>query len=331
MSELVTLSEQLTDEEWLSEIEEIGKDRGYYERVGNHHAALFLDESLDVLLVSFDTIASARAGTSSGIPHGMLQSEINGWSHLSLIAKKPSWFRDKAVYGYFDRLVDEAFFEDFDTVIFYGAGAAGYAAAAFSVAAPGATVIVISPQATLDPAVAPWDDRFVSMRRKDFTSRYGYAPDMLDAADAAYVLYDPFEELDAMHAALFRGPQIHHVRVRHGGGGLGRIVQDMNILGGVFRNAVEGTLSTRTIHRLLRKRRDYLPYLRNVLNRLHVEDRQYLIGLLCRSVLERKQAPRFKHHLEQAEQALAAEDRRLPPKRRKRRAADSFPELREAD
>lgn len=331
MSELVTLSEQLTDEEWLSEVEEIGKDRGYYERVGDHHAALFLDESLDVLLVSFDTVASARAGTASGIPHGMLQAEINGWSHLSLIAKTPTWFRDPAVFGYFDRLVDEAFFEDFETVIFYGAGSGGYAAAAYSVAAPGATVVVISPQATLDPSVASWDDRFVAMRRKDFTSRYGYAPDMLDAAAAAYVIYDPFEELDAMHAALFRGPQIHPVRVRHGGGGLGRIIQDMNVLGSIFRGAVDGTLSPVAVHRILRKRRDYLPYLRNVLNRLHVEERHYLIGLLCRTVLEHKQAPRFRHHLELAEQRLAEEDRRLPPKRRKRRAADSFPELREAD
>ena len=34
------------------------------------------------------------------------------------------------------------------------------------------------------------------------TSRYGYAPDMLDAAHRGWVLYDPRERLDAMHSAL---------------------------------------------------------------------------------------------------------------------------------
>ena len=329
MSELVTLSEQLTDEEWLSEIEEIGKDRGYFERVGNHHAALFLDESLDVLLVSFDTIGSARAGSASGIPHGMLQAEINGWSHLSMIAHAPTWFRDPAVYCYFDRLVDDAFFEDFDTVIFYGAGMSGYAAAAYSVAAPGAIVLAVSPQATLDPAVASWDDRFTNERRRDFTSRYGFAPDMIEAAEAAYILFDPFDELDAMHAALFRGPQVHKIRLRHGGGNLGRTVQEMSILGQIFRAAAAGSLSERTLFRALRKRHDYLPYLRNVLNRLHVEERHYLIALLCRAVLDRKMAPRFRHHLELSEHRLAEEGRKLPPRHRKGRAADRFPELRD--
>ena len=67
MSELITLSDQLTDEEWLAEIAELGEDRGYYEPVGPAHGALFLDESPDVLIVSFDTIASARRGSASGV------------------------------------------------------------------------------------------------------------------------------------------------------------------------------------------------------------------------------------------------------------------------
>ena len=77
------------------------------------------------------------------------------------------------------------FFDDFDHVVFYGAGPCKYAAAAFSVAAPAATVDAIQPQTTLDPRITDWDDRYMKMRRTDFTSRYGYAPDMLDAAEQA--------------------------------------------------------------------------------------------------------------------------------------------------
>jgi hypothetical protein len=43
--------------------------------------------------------------------------------------------------------VDDGFFDEFEQVIFYGSGSSGYAAAAFSVAAPGATVIAVQPQA----------------------------------------------------------------------------------------------------------------------------------------------------------------------------------------
>ena len=65
------------------------------------------------------------------------------WSSLSILSEGESWFRENRIYGYFDRLIDDGFFEDFQTVVFHGSQAAGYAACAFSVAAPGATVLAI--------------------------------------------------------------------------------------------------------------------------------------------------------------------------------------------
>ncbi len=328
MEEVASLSGQLTDEEWLSELEGIGDERGYYQPLGKRHGALFLDESLDTLLVSFDTIETARAGSASGIPHGMLLAELHGWSHLSILAKELTFFREEAVYRYFDRLVDEGFFEDFDRVIFYGAGPNGYAAAAFSVAAPGATVILVAPQATLDPAVAPWDDRYTALRRADFSARYGYAPDMIEAAEKVVLFYDPTEELDAMHAALFRGPQVAKIRVRHGGSRLGRELQDMRVISDVVTAAGRGRLDLVSVYRSLRKRRDYLPYLRNLLNRVHIEERHFLTALLCRNVSARKaHSPRFDHHLTLAVRKLSAAGRELPPVRKKQSAARHLPEL----
>ena len=331
MSDLASLSEQLTDEEWLSGVGEIGDQRGYYEPLGTRHGALFLDESLETLVVCFDTIASARTGSASGIPHGMLQAELNGWSVLSLISHDQSWFRDPAIYSYFDRLVDDAFFEDFDQVIFYGAGINGYAAAAYSVAAPGSKVILVAPQATLDPIIAPWDDRFTHMRRTDFQSRYGYAPDMIDAADEVLIFFDPLEELDAMHAALFRGAQVRHIRMRHAGARIGRDLQDMKVLSQVFRNLADDGISDSEVYSLLRRRRDYMPYLRNLLNRVHIEERHWLTALLCRSVLKQKETPRFRHHFELAEKKLAGMGMSLPQTRpvRKQNAASLLPELKD--
>ncbi len=312
MSDQVTLSGELTDEEWLAEIEEIGGQRGYFEPLSAEHSALFVNAGSEVLVVSFDTVASARAGSAAGLPFAMDEAARQSWSHLSLIASGQTWFRDPAMYAFFDGLVDEDFFEGFDRVVFYGAGMCGYAAAAYSVAAPGATVFTIAPQATLDTEVAPWDDRFTHARRKTFTDRYGYAPDMVEAAERVFLIYDPTMELDAMHAALFRGPQIHHIRYRQGGSRLGIDLQAMSVMGAMFAKAAAGTITPRDFYRALRTRRDYLPYLRNLLNRVHIEERHWLTALLCRAVLKRKNAPRFRHHLEQAEKKLAAEGRTLP-------------------
>lgn len=312
MSELASLSEHLTDEEWLAEFELVGNAHGSFKALGKDHVSVLTDPGSDTLIVSFDTLQSARIGSSEGLPHALKIAHEAGWAHLSLIAKRQTWFRDGKVYAYFDDLVDEDFFENYDSVVFFGSGMCGYAAAAFSVAAPGATVFALAPQATLDTEIAPWDDRFTAMRRTNFTDRFGYAPDMVEASDAAYIVYDPTMELDAMHAALFRGPMVHKIRYRHSASRIGADLQTMGLLGPLFQKAVAGTLSETDVFRALRKRREYLPYLRNLLNRVHIEERHWLTALLCRSVLQTKNAPRFQHHLDQALEKLRKEGRTLP-------------------
>ncbi|MEL6169075.1 MAG: phosphoadenosine phosphosulfate reductase [Pseudomonadota bacterium] len=312
MSDVVSLSEQLTDEEWYAEIEQIGNRDGYFVPLGPHHGAAFGDIGEDVLVVCFDTVTSAREGSASGLPFGMDEARRAGWSYLSLIARKPTWFRDPTVYAFFDRLIDDDFFADYETVIFYGAGSCAYAAAAYSVASPEAIVFALAPQATLDPEIAPWDDRFVQMRRTSFTDRYGYAPDMIEAASEVWIIYDPLQELDAMHAVLFHGDQVQRIRHRHGGARIGTELQAMGVMGPLLEMAVEGMLTETAIYRALRRRKDYLPYLRSLLNRVHIEERYWLTALLCRSVLKRKNAPRFRHHLELSEHKLLQEGKLLP-------------------
>lgn len=130
-----------------------------------------------------------------------------------------------------------------------------------------------------------------------------------------------------MHAALFRGPQIDHIRLRFGGPRLGHDLQAMDAMAPILKAAGEGTLTPHEIYLACRKRRDHLPYLRNLLNRVHVDDRVWLTALLCRAVLSRHHAPRFRHHLELSEKKLLAQGRRLPEPRPKRSGAARFPDL----
>ena len=169
--------------------------------------------------MAFETIFGIRSSSETGTPLAFDICERRNWSHMTVIAKDQSWFRDAHVFGFFDRLIDYGFFDQFEQVIFYGAGMCGYAAASFSVAAPGAKVLMIAPQATLDRDRAEWDDRFPSSRRLNFVDRYGYGPDMLEAAEDAWLIYDPDEIEDSVHASLFAASNVTAMRYRRGGAG----------------------------------------------------------------------------------------------------------------
>ena len=294
----------------MTEFAAVGDELGHFQALGSRHSAIFVDQK-PTLLVSFESLPAIRSRSRDALPLGFGLVRDTGWSLLSLVCDRDTWFRDARVYGYFDRLVDDGFFDEFEHVVFYGAGPCGYAAAAFSVACPGATVIAVQPQATLDPRVAEWDPRFRRHRRLNFTDRYGYAPDMLDAAARALVIYDPRVELDAMHAALFTRPNVSKIRLSDFGATLEQDLINMEVLPRLLAAAGDGTLTDRAVHEMLRARRDYSAYLRNTLSRLEADGRDVLAGLLCRHVIGRIKGPRFRRKLD----ALTAAGIILPEQR----------------
>jgi hypothetical protein len=297
-------AEAQSDEAWMLRIDEIGEELGYFQPIGGRHAAFFVDES-PTLLVTFETVDGIRAGSDDQMPYGYRITRPHGWSHLCLIADGETWYRDPAVYAYFDRLVDDAFFEDFDRVVFYGAGMCGYAAAAYSVAAPGATVIALRPLATLDPRVTGWDARHATQRRRDFNDRYGYAPDMIDGADKVYIAFDPERALDAMHAALFTKPFVEKLRCPNQGARLERELESLGVLPQMLERACDGSFDTGVFARSYRARRDSLAYLLRLIGRLEARNRFDLVARACRWGLERHNAPRLRRALDRARAELA--------------------------
>lgn len=290
---------------WLARMQEIGDETGYFEPLGRHHWAFFVDDGPN-LLVTFETLDTIRKTSPRQMPMGCCYTAGNGWSHLCIIADGPTWYRDERVYRYFDRLVDEGFLEDFDRVVFYGAGMGGYAACAFSVTAPGATVLALQPRATLDPRIAGWDRRDLRARRLDFTSRYGYAPDMIEGTGRVFVLFDPYEREDAMHAALFRAPFVTELRAPLLGDRADDALIHLGLLQELLDAATSGTLGTAMFAHLWRKRRNFGPYLRRILNRAEEAGRPRHVAMICRSVTRRLNAPRFRKRLDEVEAELAA-------------------------
>lgn len=279
----------------LQRLEELTAEEGHFEALGRHHWALFEDRGT-VLLVTFDQIDPILASADL-MPWGHGFAAERGWSHLCLIADGDSFYRDAAVYRHFDRLVDDAFFEDFDRVLFYGHGHGAHAACAYAVTAPGAQVLALNPPATLAGAEVAWDRRNLATRRLDFTSRYGYAPEMLEGAGKVVVIHDLTQREEAMHSALFRAPWVTRLSAPLMGTRIEWALRNMGVLPKLIEAAMAGKLTRAVFAQEWRKRRAFSPYLKALLEKAENARRYGLAIAICRSVTGRLKAPHFARRL----------------------------------
>ncbi|MEM6479554.1 MAG: phosphoadenosine phosphosulfate reductase [Pseudomonadota bacterium] len=296
---------ELSRPDWDHALRALAEARGeYIELDADHH--VIQAGSGDQLIVTFESAHDIRNIQDNSLPYGLTLAQSLNVSVIIVICLRPTWFRAPAVFSFFDALTDDDVFESYDDVLFFGAGLGGYAAAAFAVAAPGCNVLAISPQATLDPRVTEWDPRFISARRRSFTDRYGFAPEMAEAAQQTTVLYNPDDDLEAMHSALFARPGITRFRCRHMGRDLVTALEELGILDATVSAALNTDLTTESFARLYRKRRDYGPYLRALLTEIEDQDRPKLVSWLAANVLARRNMPRMRRALERVTKATSA-------------------------
>lgn len=293
----------LSRADWIARLDALGDEHGYLERLGSDHLALSVDAG-PRLLVTFEGIDEVRARPDRR-PVGFEFVERDGWSLLAILGEPDTWFRGDRVYRFFDRLTDDGFFEDFDRVLFWGVHDGAMAAASYSVAAPGATALLIRPIATLDARLAGWDRRFADKRRLDFTSRYGYAPEMLDAAAHAWVCVDPSSRADMIHAAMYRRPNTTILRADMARPRIESALDALDMMQPVVEAAMDGTLTQAAFARLWRARRESQHYLRTLLKRLEDADRTGLAARVCRHGLTTRDAAYFRRKLDVLEPAGA--------------------------
>ncbi len=300
----IDLSTAQTESEWLARLDELGEEVGSFEPLGRSHAAFFLRGAADVLLVTFESAATIRSAGGRQRPLGYEIAQARGWSALVLVARGATWFRDPTVYDHMDRLIDDGFLEDYDRVVFFGAAECGHAAAAFAVAAPGATVLTVAPQATLDTEHAEWDTRYPEARRLDFTSRFGYAPRMCEGAADVFVVYDPARRLDSMHASLFSAPNVTRLRTRWLGRDTATELSAMGVLTPAIELACEGRLTRIGFFRLFRRRHSFATYLTRLALRAESAGRPRLTAIVARMALRLVRSDRLAELLRRAEDEM---------------------------
>lgn len=177
--------------DWYREIFPAGPHDGFYHKMG-YHAASFVDRGRGRLVVSFDNLSDAGYPYFDVAPWASKFVAERGWSHLGVYSRGPSWFRDVGVNDLFYRFWKEGFFTRFDHVAFTGTSMGAFGALAYSNHAPGATVMALSPQTTLDLSKAPWEKRFGKAHAFDWTLPYSDAAQTVSRAGRIYLVYDPF-------------------------------------------------------------------------------------------------------------------------------------------
>jgi pimeloyl-ACP methyl ester carboxylesterase len=252
-------------QDWAKIATELAGKDGFY-REGSEHAMLFINRS-DTLVVTFDNLDIAMEKREDKRPWGFAFIEKQGWSMLGVTAAGWTWFRDPWLYNQFDDLRKKRFFKRFKRVVFYGASMGGYGACAFAAACPGADVVAISPQSTLDKALVPFETRYKTAWGRDFSGKYGDAAKVSGKAGRVTLLYDPYEPLDSGHVNRFTAANVVKLRAPLLGHRLGSSLQQMGILSPIVLAALNGTLTEADFYQKLRKRKTFGRYQKELFKR----------------------------------------------------------------
>lgn len=226
----------------------------FFKALGADHKAVYIRGN-STLVVTFESEVDIKQGEHR-MPWGLEFIASEGRSFLGIMAHRPTWYRSEDVFDFFDGLKEHDFFKQFERVVFHGASMGGYAAAAFSASCPGAHVIAISPQATLDKQETEgWEPRFRWIRNSvKFKGRYSNAAQLLESAACATLFYDPMVVPDKAHAALFTGDNLRKISCRHMSHDVLGCLKHMGIKNELLRELIDGNVSDLDIYKVLRAR-----------------------------------------------------------------------------
>jgi hypothetical protein len=182
--------------------------------IAGQGANLWFEPGSDVLIITFDNLATIDEGFPR-LPWMYRRLQPLGYAVLGVQSHAKDWFRRPAAPQMLQDLTAQGFFDGFSRIVMLGASMGGFAALNFAALVPGARVIALSAQSTMNPDIAPFEARFpCAVRKSNWTD-----PDFLDAAQAtapyAALLFDPFTPEDRQHAARLSGRHVQKVHLGH--------------------------------------------------------------------------------------------------------------------
>ncbi|MFD2740043.1 glycosyltransferase family 2 protein [Sulfitobacter aestuarii] len=249
---------------WFDDLRPGSEGQGFLEK-NLRHSLLFTRRQSDRLLVTFDNLSNVNDTAPGRDPWAFKFARDNCHSHLGVMAHVSDWYRDAALIRRFEVLAEEGFFEGYERVLFAGVSMGAYAALAFSSLVPGAHVVAINPQSTLDPALVPWETRYENGRRQDWSLPLGDGAALSAGAERVNIFYDPYHALDQKHVDRFSGDNLRIFRCRHSSHKTAVFLRKIGVLKEVMNRALTDELTPEDFYRMYRARRN-LPWYRGAVS-----------------------------------------------------------------
>lgn len=259
---------------WLRDMRDGRGREGFYLSVPGY-AAQYSPRDPSTLVVTFDNLSSARSSDHlTRDTWGYDFVKKRGWSHLGVFAYEATWFREPALFQMLERIAADGIFSRYASVTMMGTSMGAYAATAFASLAPGCTVLAYSPQSTLKKDLVPWESRFSSGRKADWSGSYADATQETAACEKVWLVYDPAMEPDRMHVERYRGANIHPLRLRHGDHKTALMLRRAGVLSTIGTAVVERTLTAQMFTKHVRITRTLPWYLNELGERIAATGRQ---------------------------------------------------------
>lgn len=252
---------------WLIDFRRSENRRGFYQSLGDY-ALLYTERSKEHLMVSFDNLSQARDNNLDREPWGYEFVAKNNWSQLGVLAFRPDWFRDDSLFDELRKLADSGFFRSFKSVTMTGTSMGGYGACAFSSLVPGCRVIAFSPQSTLDKARVPWENRFSSGRKANWSGPFADGAEESATAENVFLVYDPNYEPDVLHVNRFTAPNAVYLKARYSGHKSALFLRRAGILSTIVRETVAGRMSEANFAKIYRRGREVPWFVNGLANRI---------------------------------------------------------------
>ncbi len=245
---------------WFPELAPGGNGEGFIEKAGKH-SMMFVRRPNPRLLVTFDNLANVNDASPERVPWAFKFARELNISHLGIMAHVADWYRDADLIERMRKLADEGFFEGYERVVFAGTSMGAFAAISFASLAPGAHVMAFNPQSTLDEALVPWETRYWSGRRQDWTLPLSNAAALTSELGPVSIFYDPFFDLDQSHIDRLSGDNLRIFKCWFSAHKTAVFLRKIDALKTVMHQCIFEELTEAAFYRLYRRRRN-LPWYR---------------------------------------------------------------------
>ncbi|WP_281967280.1 glycosyltransferase family 2 protein [Roseovarius nanhaiticus] len=290
---------------WLDDLRPGAEGEGFFEK-NLRHSLMFIKRPSDRLLVTFDNLSNVNDDSVLREPWAYKYASDSGYSHLGVMAHVSDWYRDADLIQRFEGLVAQGFFEGYERVVFAGVSMGGYASLVFSSLVPGAHVIAINPQSTLDPDLVPWETRYENGRRQDWTLPLGDGAALTHGAGRVNIFYDPHFELDQYHVDRFHGDNVRIFRCWFSNHKTAVFLRKIGALKPVMTHCIMDELTEAEFYDLYRARRN-LPWYRGALSNYFRERGREALADRFDKAFRRRLRKRKKRLEEEATAAPAVE------------------------